>query len=73
MNDACQIAAYFKSKGCDKVKTQCLLYYAQGIHLKLYGVPLFEDEEIMACENYDDLEVPPTSEDQRQGEGEGSK
>jgi len=37
-------AAYFKKNGCDKLLTQKLLYYAQGIYLKLYNQPLFEEE-----------------------------
>jgi len=42
---AMEVAAYFKGKGeKKKTKAQKLLYYSQGVHLKLFGEPLFDDE-----------------------------
>jgi len=42
--DSLQVAGYFKSQGLDVLKTMKLLYYAQGIHLKMFGEVLFEDD-----------------------------
>ena len=41
--DAVDVAAFFKEKGKDKYQVMKLTYYAQGLYLKLYDEPLFDD------------------------------
>jgi len=41
---ALSVASFFKSKGVNKTKTMKLLYYSQGIFMKLFDHELFEDD-----------------------------
>jgi len=42
--DAVDVAAFFKAKGKDRFQVMKLTSYTQGLYLKLYDEPLFEDQ-----------------------------